>query len=275
MLTTRSFLILATALVLFGSAAFLGTYSQTTPRALELLCRVDSVMTKVPNSNIVIPVYMNNVADSVSGFQLWVVATDPNLVRFVADSTHGSTIFARYDTAGTRSSGCEISAQILDPLQGIVRVLATVIPNPSCPGSIPPGDGVLIKLFVETSGIPNGYSDVPIMLGHNQTQFSNTKAQLIGCNYDSLGQCHIDTTKLVLRDGKALVYLCGDMNEDGMVDISDPIYLLQCIFGSCEWSEIQYRLIDANCDGAVDISDIVFLIEYIFAGGPAPCATCP
>jgi hypothetical protein len=162
----------------------------------------------------------------------------------------------------------------MDPLQSIVKVQGFPLPKPSGPGPIPPGDGMLIKLIAETSGIPNGYSVVPIMLEHAQTQFSNTKAQLIGCNYDSLGQCHIDTTKLVLRDGKAFEYLCGDANKDGAVDISDAIYLLQCVFAECDWSVTQ-RHLDANCDGAVDISDIVYLILYIFSGGPAPCATCP
>jgi hypothetical protein len=265
---------LAIALALFGSAAFLSTFSQTRPSALELLCRVDSVSTKVPNNNIVIPVYMNNVTDSVAAFQLWVVSTNPELVRFAVDSTHGGTVFAKYDTAGTRSHGCGVSARIMDPLQGIVKVQGYVLPPPYGPGAIPPGDGMLIKLIAETNAPPGGYSVVPIMLEHTQTQFSNPNAQLIGCNYDSLGQCHIDTTKLVLRDGKVLVYLCGDMNEDGMVDISDPIYLLQCIFATCDWMEF-YGHIDANCDSAVDISDIVYLILYIFSGGPAPCATCP
>ena len=267
-------LILATVFALLASAVILSSYSQTTPSALELLCRVDSVSTKVPNNHIVIPVYMNNVSDSVAAFQLWVVAADPSLVRFAIDSTHGGTVYAKFDTTGTRSRGCTINARIMDPLQSTVKVQGFPLPKPSGPGPIPPGDGMLIKLIAETSGIPNGYSVVPIMLEHAQTQFSNTKAQLIGCNYDSLGQCHIDTTKLVLRDGKVLVYLCGDMNEDGMVDISDPIYLLRCVFDGCDWWTF-YGHIDANCDEAVDISDIVYLIVYIFGGGPAPCATCP
>jgi hypothetical protein len=31
---------------------------------------------------------------------------------------------------------------------------------------------------------------------------------------------------------------------------------------------------DADCNGIVNISDAVYLISYIFGGGPEPCADC-
>ncbi len=265
---------LATLLVLIASAFFISTYSQTTPDALELLCRVDSVATKVPNDSIVIPIYLNNVLDSVSGFQLFIASADQYLVRFAPDSSHGAVIWAKFDTVGTRSSGWSIASRILDDLGTFVLISGIAPPGPNSPNGIPPADGVLIKLIAQTSGKPLGYSVVPIMLNHTQTQFANMRFRTIGCNYDSLGHCTIDTTKLVLQDGKVFTYLCGDANADSSVDISDPVYMLQCIFMGCEWPETN-RTMDANCDQQVDISDIVYLIQYIFSGGPAPCASCP
>lgn len=28
---------------------------------------------------------------------------------------------------------------------------------------------------------------------------------------------------------------------------------------------------DVNCDGVVNVSDVVYLINYLFINGPAPC----
>jgi hypothetical protein len=54
------------------------------------------------------------------------------------------------------------------------------------------------------------------------------------------------------------LFLRGDPNDDGVVDISDPIFLLQYLFqggpaSSCEKSG------DSNDDGALDISDAILL----------------
>jgi hypothetical protein len=66
---------------------------------------------------------------------------------------------------------------------------------------------------------------------------------------------------------------CGDANSDGMVDISDVVYLIAYIFsGGSAPSPLLAG--DANCDTMVDISDVVYLIAYIFSGGQAPCAVC-
>lgn len=32
---------------------------------------------------------------------------------------------------------------------------------------------------------------------------------------------------------------------------------------------------DVNCDEKVNVSDAVYIVNYIFKGGPAPCAGCP
>jgi hypothetical protein len=66
------------------------------------------------------------------------------------------------------------------------------------------------------------------------------------------------------------LYIPGDANNDGAVDISDAVYLIAYIFtGGAAPSPLKAG--DANCDSAVDISDAVYLIAYIFTGGAAPC----
>jgi hypothetical protein len=69
-------------------------------------------------------------------------------------------------------------------------------------------------------------------------------------------------------------HLCGDANDDGGVNISDAVYIINCVFkgGPCAEPD---KGGDANCDDIANIADAVYLVNLIFRGGPAPCATCP
>ncbi len=66
-------------------------------------------------------------------------------------------------------------------------------------------------------------------------------------------------------------YLPGDADGNGLVNISDAVFLLSYIFGSGSAPE-PYPAGDADCNGIVNIADVVYLISYIFGGGVAPCA---
>lgn len=70
-------------------------------------------------------------------------------------------------------------------------------------------------------------------------------------------------------------FLRGDPNGDGTTDISDPIMMLEFLFGSVT-SLVCPDSGDANDDGALDISDAVFLLQYLFEGTvviPPPVGT--
>ncbi len=65
---------------------------------------------------------------------------------------------------------------------------------------------------------------------------------------------------------------CGDADGNGIITISDAVFLISYIFGGgaapnpiCQG--------DADGTGIITISDAVYLITYIFGGGPAP--HCP
>jgi len=72
----------------------------------------------------------------------------------------------------------------------------------------------------------------------------------------------------------------GDTNNEGKVDISDGIFLLNHLFlGGVRW--VCEESADANDDGKPDLSDAVFLFNFLFLGGrtleaPYPdCGTDP
>jgi len=58
----------------------------------------------------------------------------------------------------------------------------------------------------------------------------------------------------------------GDVNNDGVINIADPISIQNFLFNgqtiSC------YDAADTNDDGVVNIADSIYLLEYLFSNGP-------
>jgi hypothetical protein len=78
-----------------------------------------------------------------------------------------------------------------------------------------------------------------------------------------------DITSGFLSQQAGSHYLAGDADGDGLVNISDVIYLVQYVFGSGLPPQ-PVESGDADCNGFVNISDAVFLVAYIFSDGAAP-----
>jgi non-lysosomal glucosylceramidase len=64
-------------------------------------------------------------------------------------------------------------------------------------------------------------------------------------------------------------YQVGDVNSDGMIDLSDVIYLLNYLYKNGP-PPVVLEAADCNCDGTVDIGDVVYLLNYLFKNGPQP-----
>jgi hypothetical protein len=81
----------------------------------------------------------------------------------------------------------------------------------------------------------------------------------------------------VLQDGNVIVsghagvpgFIRGDTNLDGMIDVSDPITILNARFFDGEMLKCEAAA-DANCDTSIDLSDTVFLFYYLFLYGQRP-----
>jgi hypothetical protein len=70
------------------------------------------------------------------------------------------------------------------------------------------------------------------------------------------------------------IYVCGDCNGDGILDIGDIVCEINYLFKGGLPPQ-PYAVGDVNCDGVNDIGDVVYLINYLFKAGPAPCLNCP
>jgi len=64
-------------------------------------------------------------------------------------------------------------------------------------------------------------------------------------------------------------YLRGDANGDGVINVSDVVYLINYLFISGP-APNPLEAGDCNCDGNVNASDVVYLINYLFISGPPP-----
>lgn len=71
-------------------------------------------------------------------------------------------------------------------------------------------------------------------------------------------------------------FIRGDVSGDGILDLSDPIELLEYLFlavGNPQCLDSS----DVNDSGALDVSDAVYLLTFMFTGGiepPAPYPAC-
>jgi len=71
------------------------------------------------------------------------------------------------------------------------------------------------------------------------------------------------------------VGLCGDANNDGSVNVSDAVFIINYVFSGGPAPYAALACGDANTDGSVNVSDAVYIINYVFSGGSAPANCTP
>ncbi len=67
---------------------------------------------------------------------------------------------------------------------------------------------------------------------------------------------------------------CGDADRNGVINISDAIYLISYIFAG-GLAPLPMSSGDADCSGYINVSDAVHLINFIFGGSMSACPGCP
>ena len=59
----------------------------------------------------------------------------------------------------------------------------------------------------------------------------------------------------------------GDANDDGAIDIADPIFLLSYLYGKGP-QPVSLVSGDANRDEAVDTADVIYTLSWLYGAGP-------
>ena len=72
---------------------------------------------------------------------------------------------------------------------------------------------------------------------------------------------------------KYVQFLCGDVNNDGVVNVGDAIYILNYLFKHGPVPVPSMCVGDVNNDELVNIGDAIYILNYLFKGGPPP--DCP
>ncbi|HDS00698.1 MAG TPA: M28 family peptidase [candidate division Zixibacteria bacterium] len=67
-------------------------------------------------------------------------------------------------------------------------------------------------------------------------------------------------------------YVCGDANNDGDVNLTDAVYIINYIFIAGPPPDPLLSG-EVNCDGTLNVSDGVWILNYVFIGGSEPCDT--
>ena len=65
--------------------------------------------------------------------------------------------------------------------------------------------------------------------------------------------------------------LTGDVDQNGLINSADIIYLVNYIFKSGPDPQPMRTVGDVNCSGGLGASDVIYLVNYLFKSGSAPC----
>jgi photosystem II stability/assembly factor-like uncharacterized protein len=85
---------------------------------------------------------------------------------------------------------------------------------------------------------------------------------------------YVDFTKAAVASISILAnpFVLGDVNEDGIIDIGDVVFLIAYLYkGGPAADPVEAG--DVNCDDIVNVGDVVYLVSYLYKGGPPP--GCP
>jgi len=134
---------------------------------------------------------------------------------------------------------------------------------------IPPDSGTLFKVIV------NVKETAP--LGETHLTFINQPGEPPLMNVYSLSDGINEVLPELIHGTLNIGAICGDVNGDGEVTISDVTYLINYIYKGgppplCA-PEPYLACGDVNSDGHVSVSDVVYLINYLYKGGPP--SDCP
>lgn len=91
--------------------------------------------------------------------------------------------------------------------------------------------------------------------------------QNLGFKYGEL-MCLADCKAYNISQCTNYLFLRGDANTDGIIDISDSVIILLFKFSSIRI--LCMDAADVNDDGQIDVADVSYLNNFLFLGGPAP-----
>ena len=76
-------------------------------------------------------------------------------------------------------------------------------------------------------------------------------------------------------DAGISLFVRGDGNDDGRIDLSDAIFILLYLFRGDPFTPVCLDACDSNDDGTITTADTIYLLLYLYCSGDAPPAPFP
>jgi hypothetical protein len=121
---------------------------------------------------------------------------------------------------------------------------------------------------------------IPAGTGNFDSEFLLIEAFIPGAPGNGLAdlQAHMDSTRGILipeLNNLETIFsrdfpICGDCNEDGIVNVADLIFLASYLFANGPPPSWPLNRGDVNHSYIVNIADLVYLATYLFQNGPPP-----
>jgi hypothetical protein len=138
----------------------------------------------------------------------------------------------------------------------------------------------LDSLHLVVRDMLSGHDGIPFSINSGQT-FVDTQSFYIDPDWVA-SHCELvafvqdDNNRMVANSNLLPLYqihVSGDANSDGVVTVSDAVFLTNYIFyGGVEPSPSASG--DPNEDCLIDVQDIAYLIDYVLHEGPTPLRGC-
>ena len=301
---TKSLNFLLILIILFIS---LVSFSPVQAQSLELYVSI-SDSSDYPGETTVLPVYIANYNDTISGFVMTLTLSS-EVASFQPSIITEGTLIANWEYIDVRPAADA-------PLDLHITGLADAyFPSTHTPGFPPLANQKLFfKLLLKVADLKDTASvrvcDIDIVPDIQKTNFSTSDFRLVGLvtdtTYDTLwydcaswffDSCvtwvqvsgppadymYVDTNIIAWLDTSAVYYeegslsamvpVCGDLTGEGAVDISDITGLISFLYLNGEPPVCLLAAnVDNSPDGTVDISDITRLIQNLYLSGtPLEC----
>lgn len=189
-------------------------------------------------------------------------------------TTTGPLDFGTHGAGGFSSESFSIYNLGYDFLQGPLNVWAVNIIGPDAArfsidggfsASLVTGLPQSYSVTFDDSGPDGSYSAIMIFA----TRDDPSLAGGVG-----LGNVTVNLSATKSSGGCPTPFIRGEVNDDGIVNIGDPVYLLAFLF-SMGPAPVPFAESDANGDGSTDVADTVYLLTFLFGSGPQPPAPFP
>jgi len=212
-------------------------------------------ITAEPGQQIMVSVFIENLPDTISVYQLGLTLSRPDIGFFVPI----------LDQTGTLTDGWSGSVQSFGDYSERVTSGAGLPPNWT---PIPPNtSGTLFKVAIEL------YCEIPDTMPDRTLNIALNLVNTFFSTPDGTTIVPLDFTSGSVTAGLRCPYQ-GDIEPDGFITALDLAAMISVLFeGGPDPQDpcCPHTRFDLDCDGFATALDLSRLIDHLFAGGVGPC----